>query len=77
MKTILAVALCLTGCGSLKYDSMGPGCHYVACGDMLDGYDGHRCNIVVDGRVINNVASGAEALDFIKHNNLKTCETAP
>lgn len=74
MRAAILGALLLAGCEELTPASMGPGCHYVSCGDMVDGIDGHRCNIGVDGRVIHNTANGAEALDFIRSNNLRTCE---
>lgn len=65
--------LALSACQDPPPPSMGPGCHYVSCGDMLDGYDGPRCLVAVDGRSVGSFATGQEAFDFIQRNHLHVC----
>lgn len=72
MRLALTVAFLLFGCNVVPA-SQREGCHYVGCGDLLDGHDGPRCNIIVDGRVIANLATGQEAIDFMRRNGLRTC----
>lgn len=49
------------------------GCVYVACGDWP--YAGTRCSILtVDGREIGRFPPTGEAQDFIRRNDLRTCE---
>ena len=73
MRNLFMLALVLGACGPVRPVSEGPGCHYVACGDMIDGHDEPRCIVVVDNRSVANYATGQEALDFIRRNDLKTC----
>jgi hypothetical protein len=65
-------AFALTGCNA-RPASEGPECHYVGCGDLVDGYDEPRCAVVVNNRYVASFATGQEALDFIRKNELKTC----
>jgi hypothetical protein len=71
-------ALAMCACTEpLRPASQREGCHYVSCGDMFDGYDGPRCIVVVDNLSVANFATGQDALDFIRHNGLRTCTGAP
>lgn len=70
----LTLALIFAGCVDVyRPASIQEGCHYVACGDMVDGYNEPRCSVIVDNRSISSHATGQEALDFIRRNGLKTC----
>jgi hypothetical protein len=73
----LVIAALLSGCtDAYRPASMQEGCHYVSCGDMLDGHDGPRCIVIVDNRSVSNHPTGQEALNFIRANGLKTCAVA-
>jgi hypothetical protein len=71
------VALALLLVASACTESERPGCHYVACGRGLVGVpqEENVCGVRVDGRWISLHDTGQEALNFIRKNDLRTCES--
>lgn len=55
----------------------GPGCHSVACGNLIGLPGSDKCGVFVDGRVVFITYDGQLALNFIAKNGLKTCEAKP
>lgn len=76
-RAFIALALFFAGCEVPRSASENPGCHFVACGPGLMGTGSFLCGVRVDGRWVFLANSGQDALDFIRRNDLKTCETKP
>ncbi len=70
---LLIYDICTTPLFPLRA-SDGPGCHSVACGNIIALPGGSSCGVFVDGRAIFITYDGQLALNFIAKNGLKTCE---